>query len=151
VEGSLFRQQAGMNVAFHYGPEIDIKTTLQEITDASKYPAIVLIQEFDEQFGTDEGYYNQVKLNFVIMQLATSTNKAEQRYQDNFKPTLYPIFDAFIFAILESGLFKECTWDQLRFTKTDVMQWGKTNIPGFDFIDAIKLSNLSLTLKKDTQ
>ncbi len=159
VEGSLFRANvvlgagSGVVPSFYYGPADEISDTLTEMgkdpaREAYKFPAIFLIQDFDERFGEDIGYYCKLpSLHLVIANLSDKDWTAALRYTNNFKTILYPIFAALMEGIKQSGVFEECTWNMISCTKTDRMRWGKDGIPGFDFIDAIDIKNLSLTLK----
>jgi hypothetical protein len=114
-----------------------------------RYPLVVLFHDFDRKFGGEEGVAFQATVNMAIMMITDASYSSETRLTVNFKPYLQPIQDAFMYSILASGYFFEVTEPQLKFTAPYIMRWGKERLPDYDFVDAILIKNLTLTLKKD--
>lgn len=141
-------------IFYTYGRPTQITTTLQELTQSipqtAKYPLIALFQDFPETRGNQNGYYANVTFpKIVIATLSDKSKKNQARYDDNFKPTLYPIYQEFMkqlarhseIIIQDPNDIPHVKWDR------------PGTLPaaeGFnDFIDAIEITNLQLTFKQN--
>ncbi len=152
-----------LDSAIHYehGHPLEIVNTLRGMGktpafDPLKYPLIALFQDFDEKIGTSDQADSVVSFNLIIACLTKPDLVASRRLECNFKPILYPIYQAFMESVKRSGYFagnpnKISDWPH---TKTDRMYWGKKALYGNeenifgDWLDAIEISNLELTIKR---
>ena len=153
--GKWTRLWYGNDVYFKHGTIDEIALELKAMKEDPaqlniRYPLVALFHDFDRNFGIED-YSFQATVNMAIMTITDASYSSETRLTVNFKPILQPIQDAFMYSILESGYFMEVTEPQLKFTAPYIMRWGKERLPDYDFVDAILIKNLTLTLKRDTQ
>ena len=153
--------RAGIS-ALHYehGHPLEIIKTLQAMTadpasQAGKFPLLALFQDYEEKRGTKMGMYD-VSLHLIIATLTDPNYMAADRMTSTFIPVLYPIYDGLMDAIARSGYFRQTTKDLISHSKTDRMYWGKSGLYGNegnvfnDYIDAIEIQNLQLTIQTQT-
>jgi len=137
-----------------YGHPVEVVNTLSEWSKhptkkTEKFPLIMLFQDFEERKGTMQGINSEVSLNIVIATNTLNSYKSEERYTNNFKAILYPLYDEFIDRIKLSGYFESTLFPHNKF---DRVYWGKTGLYGNDgnmfndFIDAIEIQNLDLKI-----
>lgn len=122
-----------------------------------KYPLIALFHDFDEQRGRQIGEYARLNLRLIIANNTSSDFIADQRYEKNFKPILYPIYESLLKQIT---LAKKDKWkyfnmygsDSIPHIKTDRLFWGTptayantANIFN-DYLDCIDIRNLELSI-----
>ena len=138
-------------IKYYHGHPIEVVNTLQQLalaadTRLTRFPAICLFQDFAESL-TPQGY-NEARLNIVLCATTDAKFDAAKRYENNFKPILYPLLDAFIAALEKHK--NVVTYGFQGFTKIDRLFWGKSGLYGNtanifnDFIDAIELENFLL-------
>lgn len=143
----------GVQYYYGHGKEI-IETLAQKDQNRTyryqKYPAICLIQDFPEQMGTGLGIASTVKLHLIIVCSTLPSYKAEDRYNNNFKPILYPIYYEFLNQIFKSGAVLVASVNQIIHTKIDRLYWGREGLYGNqgnvfnDHLDAIEIQDLQL-------
>lgn len=148
---------ASIPVSFMHGHPEEIEANLIEITQLQgyngmvKYPLIALFQDFPEEMGDAGGYYGRVTIpKIIIATITDNTYKSEQRYNATFKPVLYPIYYAFMDKIAKHRGFIVADVASIRHTKIDRLYYG-TQYAGQglnDYVDAIEISNLQLTLNR---
>jgi hypothetical protein len=121
-------------------------TTKKEI----RYPCIALRLDIPEFI--KDGMI-EVKLNIAILSYTDKGYYAPERIENVYKPVLYPLYNSFMEALVNSGLF---TWDHKldgtmpEHTKVDRMYWGiaqgEGNVSNIfsDPLDAIELIDLKL-------
>jgi hypothetical protein len=110
-----------------------------------KYPAICLMQDFEEEHTAGQVSAN---LNIVIFTETKQDYEASERYNDTFKNELIPLFDLLISEIIKSK-YLDLLPNNISFRKTDRLFWGRSNSSIMnDFIDAIEIENLNLTFHK---
>lgn len=132
---------------YMHGHPIEIANLLTEKSESStfkfkKYPVIILFQDFDEDH--TEGLIS-ANLNFAIVTDTKATYEAGQRYENTFKQTLNPLFEAFIKQLKRSP-YLAMNGEMFTFTKTDRLFWGRNDQSILaDSIDAIEITNLNLT------
>lgn len=102
-----------------------------------KYPLIALIQDFEEQF-TGQGIYCKLSpITLVVMNITNPDYYASDRYDNNFKPIIYPLANDLIKGIDQSGFFSNISYRAI-----DRLFWGSqkrgANVVN-DFIDAREL------------
>src|SRR5437763_16226456 len=81
-----------INVTYVYGKQDQIIRQLLDMDKAGikKYPLLILYQEFPERFAN----YQTVSIpKIVIATISNATDYPQRRYEKNFIPVLYPIFD----------------------------------------------------------
>ncbi|MEI7792658.1 MAG: hypothetical protein WCI57_04210 [Candidatus Berkelbacteria bacterium] len=149
--------KSGIAVFYQFGSPMEIISNLRAMTgdptqEERKYPLIALFTDYDEEQGRFPGIESEVSLNFIIAMLTDSKYSSEERAAINFKPTLYPIFDAFIDSIFLSGYYEVQNQQKMRRRKTDHFSWGKNGLYTIegnvfeDLIDAIEIQNLQLSV-----
>jgi len=143
---------------YMHGHRLEIANKLLEhdkdmVRKFQKYPLIALRQDISE--GVKD--YNEYKLNIIIVTYTDPKLKAEQRYESDrpFKSVLYPLYEEFMDALVNSGLF---TWpgnqDYPPHTKIDRPYWGtpasEKNEKSifFDPLDAIEIIDLQINRMK---
>lgn len=143
-------------IDYQYGHTVELIQTLAQY-DASdqfrriKYPLVWLAMDFPEDRG-DFNWYAKVNLNIVIAHQTSSTDKMQDRMTKVFKPVLYPIYYALLEALSLHDLINENTPDIIKHRKFDRGYMGNITTNGNtanklnDYVDAIELINLSLTI-----
>jgi len=117
----------------------------------NKYPLVFLELPFQENYTVDRPVIYEASINLYILNRTSLEINATRRYDDVFKPVLYPIFEQFINQLRLSNSF---AFDDMRktlsFNKTDVMYWGEgSKNLGNDIVDCIEISNLKLKVIKN--
>lgn len=142
-------------IQFEYGKRLAIIEQLSQKTDAQmiKYPLIAVFQPFDENVTVGAGFYAEVTLSMAIVVDTGNTDKTDYRYENNFKPILYPIYEELLkqFRIFNYGKYKPFQVPVngvVEHTKRDNPYWSNENNenPGIDFLDAIEIINMKLLL-----
>lgn len=120
-------------------------------TTLSGLPFILLLLDIKETFGVVD---IEVSLDFVIGTISEKKFSTDERFEKNFTPILYPIFDKII-ERLRNGSNTIKGQRALLFDKSDRVLWGKQGLYGVtgnifnDYIDAIEINNLKLLLTKN--
>lgn len=145
-------------VHYMHGHPLEIAQTLAEKTKAGsyvfkKYPLIALLQDFPEKKTGEIGIESNVNLHFLICKGTDPTYKSSNRYEKNFKPFLYPIYEDFLKEIHNHKRFSTIAEDAIKHTKIDRLFWGthhemqnKANI-FLDHLDIIEIKDLELIIK----
>lgn len=139
---------------FYHGHLTEIVDTLLEKSQQNnwktrKFPCIMLLQDFEEQHTADNINAN---LHIIIATHTKNTIKASKRYEDTFKPILYPLFDMLFEELGVNRSVNELSFD---YKVIDRLYWGKESYSGntantaTDFIDAIEITNLKVNLLKN--
>lgn len=95
---------------FMYGHGIEIANRLNEIDKASgllkfrKYPLITLILDLEERYDNRK-YYCNIKPLLLVLNITQHSIDTPERYEYNFKPIIYPLFNQLIKAVDQSGYF----------------------------------------------
>lgn len=147
------------HILYTYGRSIQILTKLQTLnqgitqaTKNSKYPLFALFQPFVETTGTN-GYYCAVKFPKIsIATLTQSTSDVPTRYNETFRPILYPIWAEFQRQLVrhpnivgnDPGAIMEGKMDNPgEKPKSDPEKAANFN----DYLDSIDIIGLQLTFK----
>ena len=139
---------------YMHGTTEEIALILSEKSASSthrskKYPAICLIQDFDEDWSHSS--IDCKRLNIAIITETKAEYEAAERYQDTFKNELYPLFNLLLQKI-KSSKHLNMNSDQITFTKTDKVYWGRNKqLIMNDFIDGIEISRLILIFSNQCQ
>jgi hypothetical protein len=146
------------SVRYVHGPIEELEAELQAIGMAEglpdyeglpKYPLIYLLQDFPEDLEGSGGYYSQVNLPLVvIMTLTSNTYKSAERYNNTFKPVLYPLYALLKKYMARNGSIVGNDPDQFTHRKYDRLFYGRRKFGKTvgDYVDAIELTNLQLTM-----
>ena len=119
----------------------------------NKYPLIALFQDFTETMGQIQSIQSSVELNLIIAVGTSPDYTSEQRYDKNFRPMLYPLYDLLIEHIIKSKWFLNTDPGLVPHLKIDRLFWGRSGLYGNegnifnDRIDAIEIQNLQLDLR----
>lgn len=144
-------------VHYQHGHPLEIIETLQQQSEArttktSRFPLIALFQDFPESIDVQEGFYGDVPFHLIIARPTDPNYKAGKRYEVNFKPILYPIYQAFMEQIRLSRRFSLID-NKIPHTKIDRLYWGREGLYGNDGnvfndrIDCIEIRDLKLRVK----
>lgn len=145
----------GQDINYLHGHPKEILNTLSEQGKSKslkykKYPLVALFQDFGEEMGETVGAYASTSLNLVICTSTEAHYTSGQRYEKNFKPVLYPIYEEFLKQLHASKAFDTLSAAKIRHRKTDRLFWGRNGLYGNDGnifndrIDAIEIENLNL-------
>ena len=141
-------------VHYDHGHPLEIINTLADKDKSNtftfrKYPLVALFQDFPESKG-EIGFDSEVTLHMIIARSTVNTYKAQERYEKNFKPFLYPIYQELLNQIWLSKPFNVKSAGQIQHTKIDRLYWGKEGLYKNegnvfnDFIDCIEIKDLKL-------
>jgi len=111
-----------------------------------KYPLIYLQLPFAENYDVDYPLLYEATCTMYILNRTTPQPNADRRYDDVFRPVLYPIFENLIKEIeAQKDINSGGKQNPLQFNKTDLMYWGDgaANM-STDIVDAIEITNLKL-------
>lgn len=137
-----------------YGHRQEIANRLLEMDNDKvykfkKYPLIALRMDIPEE--KNNGVINY-RLNIAIMMFTQIDINAEDRYNINFRTVLYPLYEQFLTALRNSGLFMwAVNQDFPPHTKFDRPYWGtpasEKNVRNIfnDPLDAIELIDLRIS------
>jgi len=143
---------------YDYGHPMEIFNTLTEKDEDDtlsyqKYPLIYLWMDFDRDVTVNARVKNITAedLIIVIMTQTEPDYKAANRYDSVFTPTLTPLYDSLMSALLNSPLVSSN--DKYHHKSIDKLYWGKedeygnvSNI-GNDFLDAVIIRGLDLIIE----
>jgi hypothetical protein len=140
----------GIVINYVYGDAVDIVRNLKDKDNSvtlknTKYVLFALYMPFIESRGMS-GLYADVSIR--RMAIATLTNSDDEpmtRYQNTFKPTLYPIYESFLYHFGRDHHISSKDPNTIVHTKVDIM--GNLPVSGVnDFIDCINLDNFQFTV-----
>lgn len=151
----------GKEVNYLYGHPLEIVNQLTLMTQSKnqgvkKYPLIGLFQDFREIKGERHGIESKVNLHLIIANGTQPNYTAPERYQHNFKPVLYPIYEEFLNQLFRHRQFTFPERERISHTKIDRLYWGKEGLYGNagnifnDYLDCIEIQNLQLLVKTKT-
>lgn len=143
-----------VNVNYLYGPFEEIVKQLTQWTasdtyEPKKYPLVAVIQPFNEVSGAEIGIAAVDDLEIIIATGTIAEAYTPTRYDVNFYPVLYPIYDELRNQIdldprtLTKGV------DLIPHTKIDWPYWdaGKGTNPFNDRLDVVEIKNMKLKVR----
>jgi hypothetical protein len=145
---ALYDPTNGLEPYYDHGHPVSILNKLS-IKDGSKvlkfrkYPLIILVQDIQENYVNNLGVYYTVSPRIVIMDKSDKNYTEQERYENVFKPVLYPIWELLIEEIQDYKYFKFDGY--VEYQKFDRVYWGTSTIFGNegtilnDFVDGIEL------------
>lgn len=146
-------------VNYQYGHPLEIIKTLGEWVgsqtyEPQRYPLIALFQDFQEVKDGLPGIDSTVTIHLIIANQTQPNYKAAERYANNFKPILYPVYKELLKQINYSKAFMTKGEDNLSHTKIDRLYWGNQGLYGNsanifnDYLDVIEITNLKLKVNQ---
>jgi len=141
-----------MTINYIYGRQSQILRKLQDMNDSinyrdGKYPLLALYMDFPEKRGL--GYYSNLVIpKIIIATLTTQTDFPEVRYEQTFKPVLYPIYLEFMHQLSVHPNVIEHDENAIPHTKWDRVGTLPIGQDITDYIDAIEVNNLSITVSQ---
>lgn len=141
-----------MNINYVYGRQSQIIGKLHDMEGSktykdAKYPLFAVYQDFPEKRGL--GYYANIVLpKIIIATLTVSTDYSDTRYDVTFKPVLYPIYYEFLHQIALHRNIAEADEDFIQHTKWDRVGTLPIGSDVQDYVDAIEINNLTLTVSQ---
>lgn len=118
-----------------------------------KYPLVALLKDIPETVTTIRtGYKVAFNARLLIITLTQPEYQHDQRRDINFIPVLEPILDKMLTVIGAKANFGMPSLEDMKLKKTNCYFYGSSinNKNQFnDYVDAIYVENLSLTLKEN--
>lgn len=143
--------ETSYNINYVYGLSIHISDNLMakdksKTLKDTKYPLIALFMPFEENRG--KGYYADVLIRkIVIAYLTNKDDRPNQRYENVFKTTLYPVYYSFLKQLARNKYSNQKNPDFILHKKIDYP--GVEQVTGVnDFVDSIEILNLQIPLKQ---
>lgn len=140
------------NVNYLYGPPKQIIKTLQGWNGTSKgafkYPIVALFQPFEESKATSPGLDAIDNIRIIIGRQSQPEWLTDKRYEVNFIPVLYPIYDELMRQLYLDPRISSLA-GQIKHSKTDFPYWdnGQDKNPFGDWLDVIEIKNLKLNIR----
>jgi len=146
-----------MKIKFMFGPVDEVIMKLSAMsktptTNTKRYPLLVLFTDVAEQRGQDVGTSATITIpSIIIAHVTLQSYTAEQRMEKVFKPVLLPLYEMFLSELEENTTTQVLSRNLIPHTKINRLAWGRTALfterdAGTDFIDAIEIQNLQLSL-----
>lgn len=142
---------------YEYGHIKEIAKTLSKKNNDDfvfkKYPLIILFQDYEVKKDVGQGaLFGTVSANFAIVNYTEPNLVSKERYDYNFRNVLFPIYDAFLEAIVNIDYFETSPNEPyVSHSEYERPYWGSDlanpnkNILN-DWIDAIELQNVELKI-----
>lgn len=130
---------------------IDTLVQMTPTEGAKKYPLVGLFLPVKEKHGTQIGIDDIPNLRIIIGRYSDPVQKTPERYANNFKPVLYPIYNELIHQFDVDRRFLTQGAQMIQHDKTDWPYWGGDSPPESanpfnDWLDIIEISNLQIKL-----
>lgn len=123
-------------------------TTSPDAETKAKYPMVALVYPFDMNHGDASGYYAQAMIpKIVIADLSNITDPTDKRYDNRYRPTLYPIYEEFLRQLTRHANIVGNDPNGFQHTQRDLPGDGDMKSGVQDVLDSIVLLNLRLTIK----
>lgn len=141
-----------VNVNYQYGPPKQIINTLQGWNGTSlsqaKYPLVALFQPFEENKGADPGLDAIDNIRIIIARQSDPTWLPPKRYETNFLPVLYPVYDELMRQLYFDPRISSLI-GQIKHTKTDWPFWTnpENKNPLMDWLDVIEIKGMKLNVR----
>ena len=144
-------------IRFDYGHWVELTGRVDQINNnpmpaeraKSNNPMVLLLEDTPIERG-NTGYYGTGNFTLLICKATQSKYTSQEREEVNFTPYLFPIYDELIHQIASYVGF--VTTNQVPHTMTPRKWLGRIGLYGQegnimnDFLDAVEISNLRLTI-----
>ena len=120
-----------------------------------KYPLVFLLTDFEESHGESLIQEYVVSPTILIIHKTDKNYIAPERYENVFKPVLYPYYESLKFYIHKSPGLITIDGDLVQHTKTDRLYWGAGGTYGNEglifnnHLDAIEINLSDLIISSD--
>lgn len=146
-------------IHYEHGHPLEVLNRLKQKDQTSAYkfqiyPVIALFQDFPESSG-DPFIDKKGTFHLIIAKGTRQEYNAQQRYEHNFKPFLYPIYDSFFEQLSLDKRIMNYGPESIKRDKFDRLFWGSNGLFGntsniFDnYLDVIEIKNLQLKFYKE--
>lgn len=141
--------EIGSTIAFKHGTWASIKKRIVEeasgtVTKDARFPLICLVQVFEEKYRADSEY-GEVTLTLLICAQSDPNWYAEERYTNNYIPTLYPIYAEFMAVLMASPYFMGYRELYPEHTKADDLHLPETDVNKLpECLDGLWIRDLKL-------
>ena len=138
-----------IDLSFQYGTLREIVENLNTLGKGGKvkYPLVALIEPFRQRI-TDDG--TRANLRLLIATMTSKTLKADERLEQNYKPILFPAYEALIDEI------KRVTASStLEHTLINHFEMGRDSLQGYDkailddHVDAIEINDMNVLFREN--
>lgn len=138
-----------IDLSFQYGTLREIVENLNTLGKGGKvkYPIVALIEPFRQRI-TDDG--TRANLRLLIATMTSKTLKADERLEQNYKPILFPAYEALIDEI------KRVTASStLEHTLINHFEMGRESLQGYDkailddHVDAIEINDMNVLFREN--
>ena len=138
-----------IDLSFQYGALREIVENLNTLGKGGKvkYPLVALIEPFRQRI-TDDG--TRANLRLLIATMTSKTLKADERLEQNYKPILFPAYEALIDEI------KRVTASStLEHTLINHFEMGRESLQGYDkailddHVDAIEINDMNVLFREN--
>jgi hypothetical protein len=114
----------GSDVFFFHGHIREIASELMERSKTAeyrskKYPCIMLLEDFRETYTFNKIWTLEADLQILAVATSDINYSPDMRIDNVFKPTLYPICDAFVYSLQNSVNILSIPKDNLKYQKID--------------------------------
>lgn len=139
----------GYNIAYLHGTWNHIR---ERITTAqggyapnAVFPLVCLVQVFDEKF-KDDSEYSEATLTLLICNNSQPNWYSEDRYTNNYLPTLYPIYEALMNELNQTPEIVGYKTRYFEHTKVDDLHLPETAVNKLpECLDGLWINDLKLT------
>lgn len=146
----------GREILFQFGDwdyisDMLVVMSKSHATSSKKYPIICLYSPYTEEIS---GKNRNVNLDILIAVNTLKEYTNEQREQTSFQEVLRPIYELLIKEISKDKRIASNYSGVIPHRKTENYRYGRKGVDGSDgkpfrdFIDAIEIGNLNLTIKE---
>lgn len=145
--------ELGIYINYVYGDVVDIIKNLKDKDNSitqkdKKYVLLALYMPFIERRGVTGLYADVSVRRITIATLTNSDDEPMTRYQNTFKPVLYPVYESFLSNFAQNHHISSKDPNTIVHTKVDVL--GVVPISGInDFVDCINLDNLQFLINQN--
>jgi hypothetical protein len=114
----------GKEIYFFHGHILEIAAELMERSKTAeyrkkKYPSLILLEDFVETHNTNTAWDMEANLQILIVASSDINYTPDLRIEKVYKPVLYPICDAFVYALQNSVNIQSIPKDNLKYQKID--------------------------------
>lgn len=150
VDAVLF-PSLNKHILYEYGRSSQILKEVIKLGNNKdpKYPLFALFQDFPEN--TDTFYYCKVRFPKILIANFTDNNWPNpKKYELNFKPVLYPIYNEFLKQLPRNKNIVGVDFTHLKWDRPGTQPAADPKLQGnfSDFLDGIELQNLDVTFKQ---